>query len=297
MVTWQDAVLAGLAFSLVAWGGVRLYWFIFDRPSKEAILELRRRRDEAKVRRAFETLEAYEREREEYMRKWAASEHAHLTADGDVSAESLALAFGALGVEAGEDGAPVAGPPVDPAKLAQTEEALVAEKALKDLASGGVIDAPADATVAAERTDDDEAEAIVAEADAELAEAGEDDVPEETFDDEAPSAEDGDLDLPEMPVLDADWEPPADFIATGGPPEDVSSKPPNWTDEQWAYYGESWLRTHADEQAATVVPVPGSGTPSGLPIPDSGLPPGWTEEQWHHYGHIWMGGQQAASDD
>ena len=57
MVTWQDVVLAALAISLLAWGAVRLYWYFFDRPSKEAVAELRRRREEAKVKRAIEALE------------------------------------------------------------------------------------------------------------------------------------------------------------------------------------------------------------------------------------------------
>ena len=46
---FEAILLITLIVHVVAWCGIWLYWFFFDRPAKEALKELRRRREEARV--------------------------------------------------------------------------------------------------------------------------------------------------------------------------------------------------------------------------------------------------------
>ncbi|MDC3291201.1 hypothetical protein OAV27_01780 [Euryarchaeota archaeon] len=85
---------------------------------------------------------------------------------------------------------------------------------------------------------------------------------------------------------------PEPVASTDTPPIPAEGLPPEWTIEQWNYYGAQWLAQQAPvEPTTTPKPVASTDTP---PIPAEGLPPEWTIEQWNYYGAQWLAQQTPA---
>ena len=103
---------------------------------------------------------------------------------------------------------------------------------------------------------------------------------------------------------------PEPVASTDTPPIPAEGLPPEWTIEQWNYYGAQWLAQQAPSEPIkepvnksatlresaepTTIPEPVVSTDTP-PIPAEGLPPEWTIEQWNYYGAQWLAQQGPAA--